>query len=78
MRRRIVLFVIAIGLVSGVVLGWITIRRGFSARDNPSALETYGAIRQKRQNRRTTGCRVGVLSFAAPLSTKRPVSTFFA
>ena len=41
MRRHIVFLVIAIGLVGAIVLGWITIRRGFSARDNPSALETY-------------------------------------
>jgi len=47
MRRHIVFLVIAIGLVGAIVLGWITIRRGFSARDNPSALETYGAILQK-------------------------------
>src|SRR5215831_4920399 len=41
MRKRAVFLVIAIGLVGAVALGWTAIRRGFSARDNPSALETY-------------------------------------
>jgi mono/diheme cytochrome c family protein len=41
MRRRIICLVIAIGFVGAVVSGWITIRRGFSARDNPSALEIF-------------------------------------
>ena len=41
MRKRIVLFVIAIGFVCAVIFGWITIRSGFSARDNPTALETH-------------------------------------
>ena len=56
MRKPIVLFVIAIGFVCAVIFGWITIRSGFSARDNPTALETHiaraaGACRFQQQGR---------------------------
>lgn len=44
MRKHAVLLSILIAGVGGAsVFGWVTIRRGFSARDNPSALEIYVA-----------------------------------
>jgi mono/diheme cytochrome c family protein len=42
-KRTVVLLLVVLGLAGGGILGWITIRRGFSARDNPSALEAYVA-----------------------------------
>jgi mono/diheme cytochrome c family protein len=48
MRKRIAMFVIAIVSVGAAVPGWIAIRRGFSARGNPSALETYIARAARR------------------------------
>ncbi len=42
MRKRTVVFLfVVLGLAAGVIFGWMTIRRGFSARENPSALEAY-------------------------------------
>ena len=55
MRKRIVLFVIAIGFVCAVIFGWITIRSGFSARDNPTALETHIARAAKSLSVPTAG-----------------------
>jgi mono/diheme cytochrome c family protein len=44
MRKRIVLLSItAAGIAGAAAFGWATIRRGFSARDNPSVVETYVA-----------------------------------
>ena len=44
MRKRIVLLsIIVAGIVGAAAFGWVTIRRGFSARDNPSAMEAYVA-----------------------------------
>ena len=44
MRKRTVVFLLVVlGLAAGVIFGWMTIRRGFSARENPSALEAYVA-----------------------------------
>jgi mono/diheme cytochrome c family protein len=44
MRKRTLLLTIAVVIVAGIAaFGWMTIRRGFSARDNPSAMEAYMA-----------------------------------
>lgn len=40
MRKRTLFLSIVTAVVAGAAaFGWLTIRRGFSARDNPSALE---------------------------------------
>ncbi len=36
-----VVFLFVVALVGTVIFGWMTIRRGLNARDNPSRLETY-------------------------------------
>jgi mono/diheme cytochrome c family protein len=44
MRKRSLFLTIAVaGAVGAAAFGWITIRHGFSARDNPSALEAIVA-----------------------------------
>jgi mono/diheme cytochrome c family protein len=44
MRRRTVVFLfIGLGISGVVIFAWMTIRSGFSARDNPSRLETFVA-----------------------------------
>lgn len=44
MRRRSVILIVAAALLVAVMYaGWSFLQRGFSARDNPSALETYAA-----------------------------------
>jgi mono/diheme cytochrome c family protein len=44
MRKRTLLLSIAVAcIVAAAAFGWVTIRRGFSARDNPSAIETLVA-----------------------------------
>ena len=40
-KRTLLLSVAAAGVAGAAAFGWVTIRRGFSARDNPSALEVY-------------------------------------
>jgi mono/diheme cytochrome c family protein len=41
MRKRTLLLSVTVACVAAAAaLGWVTIRRGFSARDNPSAIET--------------------------------------
>jgi mono/diheme cytochrome c family protein len=40
-KRTFLLSIIAAGTVGAVAFGWVTIRRGFSARDHPSMLEAY-------------------------------------
>jgi len=41
MRKRTLLVSITVAcIVATAAFGWVTIRRGFSARDNPSAIET--------------------------------------
>ena len=41
MRKRTLFLSITVACVAAAAaLGWVTIRRGFSARDNPSAIET--------------------------------------
>jgi hypothetical protein len=42
MRKRTLLpSIIVAGVAGATAFGWMTIRRGFSARDNPSTLEAY-------------------------------------
>src|SRR5260370_17448546 len=42
MRKRTVVFLfVVLGIAVGVIFGWMEIRRGLSARENPSALEAY-------------------------------------
>jgi mono/diheme cytochrome c family protein len=42
MRKRTLLLLITAASIAGAVaFGWVTIRRGFSVRDNPSAIEAY-------------------------------------
>jgi len=44
MRKHTLLLTIAVVIVAGIAaFGWVTIRRGFSARDKPSAMEAYMA-----------------------------------
>ena len=40
-KRTLLLSITAAGITGAAVFGWVTIRRGFSARDNPSAMEAY-------------------------------------
>jgi hypothetical protein len=42
-RRTLLLSIIAAAGAGAAAFGWMTIRRGFSARDNPSAMEAYMA-----------------------------------
>jgi mono/diheme cytochrome c family protein len=44
MRKRTLLLSIAVACIAAAAaFGWVTIQRGFSARDNPSAIETLVA-----------------------------------
>jgi mono/diheme cytochrome c family protein len=47
-KRTVLLSIIVAGIVGAAAFGWVTIRRGFSARDNPSAVETYVAKTARR------------------------------
>jgi len=47
-KRTLILFFVAVGIVAAAIAGFTTIRRGFSARDNPSAIETYVAKTARR------------------------------
>jgi mono/diheme cytochrome c family protein len=38
-KRPLFVSIVAAGVGGAVAFGWVTIRRGFSARDNPSAIE---------------------------------------
>jgi len=41
MRKRTLLLSITVACIAtAAAFGWVTVRRGFSARDNPSAIET--------------------------------------
>jgi mono/diheme cytochrome c family protein len=40
-KRTLLLSITAAGAAGAAAYGWVTIRRGFSARDNPSALEAF-------------------------------------
>src|SRR5712691_3983160 len=42
-KRTLLLSLTAAGVAGATAFGWVTIRRGFSARDNPSAIEVYVA-----------------------------------
>jgi hypothetical protein len=42
-KRTVVLLFVACGFAAIVIFGWMTIRQGSSARDNPSPLEAYVA-----------------------------------
>jgi mono/diheme cytochrome c family protein len=45
MRKRTLLLSITVtGIAGACAFGWVTIRRGFSARDNPSAIEKLVAM----------------------------------
>src|SRR5712691_3973298 len=50
MRKRTLLFYRSSlqGVAGAAAFGWVTIRRGFSARDNPSVVETYVAKTARR------------------------------
>jgi hypothetical protein len=45
-KRAVLLSMTAAGIAGTAAFGWMTIRRGFSARDNPSVVETYVARTQ--------------------------------
>jgi mono/diheme cytochrome c family protein len=47
-KRTLLLSITAAGVVGVAAFGWMAIRRGFSARDNPSAIETYVAKTARR------------------------------
>jgi mono/diheme cytochrome c family protein len=42
-KRALLLPITAAGVAGAATFGWMAIRRGFSARDNPSAMEAYMA-----------------------------------
>ena len=42
-KRTVLLSITAAGVAGAAAFGWVTIRRGFSARDNPSAMEAFVA-----------------------------------
>jgi len=42
-KRTLLLWITAASVAGAAAFGWMTIRRGFSARDNPSAIEAYVA-----------------------------------
>ena len=47
-KRTLLLSITAAGVAGAAAFGWVTIRRGFSARDNPSVVETYVAKTARR------------------------------
>ena len=47
-KRKLFLLIVLVGVVSAAVIGLATIRRGFSARDSPSLMETYMAKTARR------------------------------
>jgi hypothetical protein len=54
MRKRTLLLSLTVACVAAAAaFGWVTIRRGFSARDNPSAIETLIC-----DDRTPTGCSI--------------------
>ena len=54
-KRTLFLLFIVVGLVGVAAFGWVTMRRGFSARDNPSGVETYIAKTARRLSVPTSG-----------------------
>jgi mono/diheme cytochrome c family protein len=47
-KRTLLLSIITAGIAGAAAFGWMTIRRGFSARDNPSVVEAYVAKTARR------------------------------
>jgi mono/diheme cytochrome c family protein len=47
-KPKLVILIVLVGVVSAAVIGTATIRRGFSARDSPSLVETYVAKTARR------------------------------
>lgn len=47
-KRTLLLSITAAGVAGAAAFGWVTIRRGFSARENPSVAETYVARTTRR------------------------------
>lgn len=47
-KRTLLLSTTAVGIAGAAAFGWVTIRRGFSTRDNPSVVETYVARTTRR------------------------------
>jgi mono/diheme cytochrome c family protein len=47
-KRTLLLSITAAGVAGAAAFGWVTIRRGFSARENPSIVETYVASTARR------------------------------
>ncbi|SRR5258708_6323782 len=47
-KRALLLSITAAGVAGAAAFGWVTIRRGFSARDNPSVVEIYVAKTARR------------------------------
>jgi mono/diheme cytochrome c family protein len=47
-KRALLLSITAAGVAGAAAFGWVTIRRGFSARDHPSVVETYVAKTARR------------------------------
>jgi mono/diheme cytochrome c family protein len=47
-KRALLVSIIAAGVAGAAAFGCVTIRRGFSARDNPSVVETYVAKTARR------------------------------
>jgi mono/diheme cytochrome c family protein len=48
MKRTFLLSTTAAGVAGAAAFGWVTMRHGFSARDNPSVVETYLAKTARR------------------------------
>jgi mono/diheme cytochrome c family protein len=47
-KRTLLMLIVAAGVASAALFGFATIRRGFSARDSPSFVETYVAKTARR------------------------------
>jgi len=47
-KRTLLLFIIAVGIAGAAAFGWMTIRRGFSARAEPSSIETLVATTARK------------------------------
>jgi len=47
-KRTLLLSIAAAGVAGAAAFGWVTIRHGFSTRDNPSVVETYVAKTARR------------------------------
>jgi mono/diheme cytochrome c family protein len=47
-KRTLLLSITAASIAGAAAFGWVTIRRGLSARDNPSVVETYVAETARR------------------------------